>query len=230
MIKFGCELLDATIEFSEDRVNILEINNKKLFNEVVYRLNKSINMGEDPDGIILIENDEEIAFSKNALIIYDFFNVDVNQGKVIKKLYEDIEKEFKFNYEEEEIIKLQKELLTSIRDILMEYDYEFTQKEVLDIKDILKIMELKFDTNYYDKPLENIFLLFDLISNFQICKVMILVNAKCYFSSSEIIELYKMAKCKRINLLMIEYYSDDEKLIYENKIIIDEDYVEFYIR
>lgn len=114
MMKLVSELLDSPIEFNENQINILEVNDKKLFNKIVYSLNKSINLNEDIEGIYLLENDTEISLSKNAIIIYDFFNIDVNQGKILKALYEDIAKEYRFTYDDEAIINLQKNLLVSI--------------------------------------------------------------------------------------------------------------------
>lgn len=230
MMKLVSELLDSPIEFNENYINILEINDKKLFNKMVYSLNKSINLNEDIEGIYLLENNTEINLSKNSIIIYDFFNIDVNQSKMLKALYEDIAKEYRFNYDDETIISIQKNLIGSVREILMEYDYEFTQKETVDIKDLLKIMELKFDINYYDKSIENIFLLIDLVSAFNLYKLVVLVNAKCYFNSEEINEIYKMSKYKRINLLLVEFYKDETKKTLENKILIDEDFDEFNIK
>lgn len=229
MIKIICELLEKPISFTEDKVNILEVSNKVIFNELLYRLNKSINRDDIQPGIVLLENDLEISFSKNVFMIYDLFNLDINNSKLLKIIYEEINNDFKFNYSDEVIISLQKELIETIKNTLMEYEYEFIHKEVLDIKDILKAIDLKLDINYYETPLENLFLLFDLISNFKIYKVLILVNAKCYFNNEELDEIYKMAKYKKINLLLIEYYNDNKKKRLESKVIVDEDFDEFYI-
>lgn len=229
MIKFGCELLEDKLIFETGDIKVLEINNKKLFGELLYKLNKSINTDEILEGIILLEDDKEISFKKDAMIIYDFYNFDINQTKIIKSLYEEISKEYKFIYDDSMILSLQKELLGSIREVLVEYDYEFSQKEILDIKDILKIMDVKFDTNFYDKPLDVILFIFDMIENFKICKLLILVNAKCYFNSNELEEIYKMARYRGIRLMLVEYYSSLDKINGESKIHIDEDYDEFYI-
>lgn len=229
MIKFGCELLEDKLIFEKGDVKVLEINNKKLFGELLYRLNKSINTDEILEGIILLENDKEVSFKKDAMIIYDFYNFDINQTKIIKSLYEEVSKEYKFIYDDSMILSLQKEILSSVREVLSEYDYEFSQKEILDIKDILKIMDVKFDINFYDKPLDGILFIFDMIANFKICKLLILVNAKCYFNNDELEEIYKMARYKGIRLMIIEYYNNQEKIKGESKICIDEDYDEFYI-
>lgn len=228
MMELTTGLLEESIKFHKGKVNLLEINNKELFNKLIYMLNRNINIDDLNDEVYLYEDNIEISINKNCMLIYDFFNVFANQSKILKRFYEDIAKEYSYVYEEEGIIKLQKKLLQSIKDILMEYDYELTYKEFMDIKDILKILDVKFNKNFYDKPLDNLFLLIDLISNFNICRLIILVNAKCFFSKQELDELYKIIIYKRINVLFIEYYKDELSNNYESKILIDEDFDEFY--
>ncbi|MGL5149397.1 MAG: type II-A CRISPR-associated protein Csn2 [Clostridium sp.] len=230
MIEFSISVLEEIIKFEGDRVNVLEVNNKELFNKVVYLLNKNINGCSDEGDIYLYENNKEINVSKNVMLIYDFYNIFSNATKIIKSFYDDVAKEYKFNYEENEIIKMQKELVESIRSVLIEYDYELTFKEIIDIKDLLKVLDVKFDVDFYDKPLDNIFLLIDLVSNFKISKLVILVNCKCYFTNTEMEEIYKMIVYKRINVLFVEYYKGENNKIYENKVVIDEDFDEFYIK
>lgn len=230
MIEINISLLENIIKFNNDRVNVLEINNKELFNKITYLLNKNINGNEEDSDILLYENNKEIGLSKNTMLIYDLYNIFSNQTKIVKSFYDDVAKEYKCNYEDEEIIKLQKGLIESIRNVLIEYDYELTYKEIIDIKDLLKVLEVKFDSEIYDKPLDNILLLIDLIDTFKICKLAIFINAKCYFSKEEMDEIYKMIIYKRINVLFIEYYKGKDNKVYENKVVIDEDFDEFYIK
>lgn len=229
MIELVSELLEENIKFIEGRVNILEVNNKELYNRIIYRLNKKINIDEDYEDIYLYEDNKEISVGKNCMLIYDLFNVFNNQTKIFKSLFDDIVKEYKFNYDEIEILSLQKELIDSIKEIILEYDYELNYKEVIDIKDLLKVLDVRFDNNHYDNPFENILLLIDLITNFKICKVLILINSKCLFSKDELEEIYKMILYKRINVLFVEVYKGDVDKKYENKVLIDEDFDEFYL-
>lgn len=229
MISLMIDLIESDIKFVEEYVTVLEIYERNLFNKIIYRLNKAIICGEDVEGINLYNDNIEMTLGKVALMVYDIFNPNVNQNKIIKSLYESVSKGYYASFDEEEVFNSQKAILQSVNDILMEYEYELTRRDVLDIKDILKIMDVKFNTDYYDNPLENIYLLFDLMNNFNICKVLILVNCKCYFNDEELEEVYKMAKYKGINLLLIESYRDEKLRSLEKKIIIDEDFDEFTI-
>lgn len=229
MIELATELLDENIKFIEGKVNVLEINNRELYNKIVYRLNRKINIDEDFEDIYLYEDNKEIPISRNCNLVYDLYNIFSNQTKILKGFYGEIAKEYSFNYEEEEILKLQKPLIKSIKEVLIEYDYELSFKETIDIKELLKVLDVKFDNQHYDNPFDNIVLLIDLISNFKISKVLILINAKCFFSKGELEEIYKMILYKRINVLFVESYKEQANKDYENKVLIDEDFDEFYI-
>ncbi|MEG0129050.1 type II-A CRISPR-associated protein Csn2 [Clostridium sp.] len=229
MISLIMDNIEYDIEFTDEYVSVLEIQEKSLFNKVIYRLNKAIACGEDVEGVRLYSDCLEMTLGKAAILVYDMFNPNINQSKIIKYLYEEVSKDYTALFEEEGVFNNQKPILQSVNDILLEYEYQFTKRDILDIKDILKIMDVKFDTDYYDNPLENIYLLFDLINNFKICKVLILVNCKCYYTEEDLNEVYKMAKYKGINLLLIESYKDEKHRPLERKIVIDEDFDEFII-
>ena len=68
-----------------------------------------------------------------------------------------------------------------------------------------------------------------MISRFNLCKILILVNVKCYFVSDELEEIYKMILHLKVKVLFIEFYKDNDHKKYENKVIVDEDFDEIYI-
>ncbi|MBZ9607279.1 type II-A CRISPR-associated protein Csn2 [Clostridium estertheticum] len=98
------------------------------------------------------------------------------------------------------------------------------------MKELLKTINFKFDSNYYDNPFDNIMGIFDLVSTFKLYKVIIVVNAKCYFKEEELEEIYKAAKYRNINLLLIESIIDAQLKYLENKLSIDNDYDEFIFK
>lgn len=230
MIIIRSELLENDIEFLDEYINVLEIKNRELFRKFTYLLNKNINSSNANEEIILLEDNNRIDMTKNIFLIYDIYNLDLNHNKILKSLYEDLNKEYNFNYSEEELIEIQCKLLENIKSILIDYDYEFTMKDFLTVKDILKALELKLNLDYYDNPMENILALFEIISTFKIYKVIVLLNAKCYFTKDELSEIYKVAKYKRINILFVEYYIDESLQPYENKTVIDNDFDEFNLK
>lgn len=79
--------LENDIIFSEECINVLQIQDKKLFANVINSLNDNINgIQNTKERIIILDNDTEIKMEKEALMVIDLFNIDFNQKKY-KVLY-----------------------------------------------------------------------------------------------------------------------------------------------
>ncbi|MBU3193411.1 type II-A CRISPR-associated protein Csn2 [Clostridium algidicarnis] len=230
MIKLSVFPLENDIEFSENYVNILEIENKKMFSQFVYSLNRIINYNEESEEVILLEGNKRLSISKDVMLIHDLFNIDVNESKILKALHLDIENQYKQEYSEVNLLEKFNDVIKNINDIISSYDFEFEYKKEITIKELLKTINFKFDSNYYDNPFDNIMCIFDLVSTFNLYKVIIVVNAKCYFEEEELEEIYKAAKYRNINLLIIEPIIEVQLKYLENKLSIDNDYDEFIFK
>ena len=65
------------INFKEDKVNILEVYNKKLFCTIINFLNNQCNDEEDEDNqIVLLDGDNRKSIRQNVYILSDLFNID----------------------------------------------------------------------------------------------------------------------------------------------------------
>ena len=92
--------LENDITFTEEYINVLQIQDKKLFTNVINSLNDNINNIEDTkERIIILDNDIEIKIEKEVLLIIDVFNIDFNQKKIQSALYNKIEKIYKHEFE-----------------------------------------------------------------------------------------------------------------------------------
>lgn len=231
MINMKIFSFENEIEFDEDYVNVLEIEDRSMFKHIISELNQLINYNdENSEEIILIEGNKKLDFFNNTILIYDCFNINFNETKILKQLYSDIEKRYRTEYTEEDIQKYYNSILLNINKILFDYEFEFEYKETIEIKEILKAIGLRFSTQYYNKPLDNIIYLFDVVANFKLYKILIFVNIKCYFKEDELEELYKAAKYREINVLFIESQVDHKLNHLEKKLLVDEDFDEFIFK
>lgn len=223
-------ILENIIKFDERFIQVLEIAPKDLYKKITFIFNKYFNNIEDGNDLILLENGKRLEVSKNILVINDFFNLDINSNKIIKALYNDIELEYNVEYGEDDLRKKLEEILSNLKEILLEYDFELEFKQELKLSELLKTLGLKFNQYYYDEPFTNLLCILDLISMFHICKILVLINVKVHFTEEELKELYKSALQRNIKLLIIESSSNNNILEYENKLFIDEDYDEFILK
>lgn len=227
-LRFVC--FESLIEFDERYINIIEIEEKELFKKSVYLINKYAKNIETGNDVVLLNDDNRIEISKHILVVSDFYNIDINSNKILKSLHHDIEMQYNYEYGEDNLLINLQNIFNNIGEILSFYDFQLEYKRELKVSEILKAIGLKFNEYYYDNPFDNIICLFDLVSNFKLYKVVVLVNLKLFFNESEIIEIYKSALQRGINLLVFEFGEESKLLKYENKIYIDNDFDEFVIR
>lgn len=222
--------LENDMIFTEEYINVLQIQDKKLFTNVINSLNDNINNIEDTkERIIILDNDTEIKIEKEVLMIIDVFNIDFNQKKIQNALYNKIEKIYKQKFERmSEFQNVFQKLQLNVLDVFNEFPFEFNYKESIGIQEYLKLLGLKISNNK-EKIIDTIFSLIDVVEYLSIAKLLIFVNIKLYLGNDEIQEVYKYAMYKKVNILLIETGEEKEPLENEKILYIDSDYDEIIL-
>lgn len=195
------------IDFSKNHINVLQIQNKKLFAKMLSSFNnmcKGLSV-ECDEVITLLEQDEIVDFTKNVLFVVDFLNFDFNQRRIQTVLYQYIDK----------IIKLEPEILC---------------KKDISILDILKIYGVRIKANVDEKIIEKLFRIVELVQCLDLAKLIILVNVKQYLDSDEIVEFYKYCVYNNVKLLLLERGSEVSPLERERVLFVDENFDDFFIQ
>lgn len=220
--------INSIIDF-KNIINVLEIQDKGMYRNIISNLSNAINNKEDINEIMIVENEEKVDINKVAQIVIDPFNIEFNSKDILGKLYSRIEQlnllESATNSEYE---KTTLELLSYIRELLVDLPFECNINEKIGIKDLLKILSVKIDTSQYETLEDKLMFLIDLINEFEICNILILVGIKQYFDEEKLNVLYRYAISKEIRLLLLEN-TEMKKIKLENKIVIDEDFVDFEV-
>ena len=212
------------LNLGDGKVNIVQIENSKLFTHIIDVLNDKINGIDNNEIFLFDEKNEELNISKEMIIVFDMFNIDFNTKKIIGKIYDIISNNIKENSDEliEKInFNIRKKLINELNDL----PFNFDVKETIDVLDLLKIYNVKIDFKMYSNILEKVELLIDIISNLRIATVLIIPNLKSYFSEKELLELYKYSLYNEISLISIERRKY-RKLKYEQILYIDNEYDE----
>lgn len=222
--------LENDITFAEEYINILQIQDKKLFTNVINSLNDNINNIEDTkERIIILEGDTEIKIEKEVLMIIDVFNIDFNQKKIQNALYNKIEKIYKQEFERmSEFQTIFQKLQLNVLDVFNEFPFEFNYKESIGIQEYLKLLGLKISNNKGEIT-DTIFSLIDVVKYLSVTKILIFVNLKLYLIDDELKEIYKYAMYKKVNILLIETGEEKEPLENEKILYIDSDYDEIIL-
>lgn len=218
---------DNEIIFDEENVNVLLIEDVKCFSHIIEVLNDKINGIESNEIFLLDEKNEELKMDKKIYLVLDIFNIDYNSKKVLNAIYNLISDNVEKN-QDYKIEKMILELRNYIIQEINELPFEFVMKSELEISEILKLYNLKMDSENYTSVLERIELLIDIISTMKIADILIIPNLKLFLDDKDLVELYKYSLYNNIKLLLIERNSS-KKLKYEKNIIIDENFNDFLI-
>ena len=222
--------LENDITFTEEYINVLQIQDKKLFTNVINSLNDNINNIDDTkERIIILDNDTEIKIEKEVLMIIDVFNIDFNQKKIQSALYNKIEKIYKQEFERmSEFQTIFQKLQLNVLDVFNEFPFEFNYKESIGIQECLKLLGLKISNNK-GKIIDTVFSLIDVVEYLSVAQLLVFVNLKLYLSDDELKEIYKYAMYKKVNILLIETGEEKEPLENEKILYIDSDYDEIVL-
>lgn len=215
--------IEEQIEFKENVINVLCIENKTMFNEIVSDFLVQIN-GEDGD-FILSEKGKELSIKKSVELVLSPFIMDFNSKKILSSIYGDLkENAYQQDYYAN-TVKLLSEISGYISNVVDEYKYPLEISEEINIEDVFKLASLKVDNSnstLVDKIVDYV----ELVTTVLNVKLVVFVNLKSYIEEEQLGELYKTIINKKINVLLIENMMISSKIEGEKGIIIDKDLCE----
>lgn len=180
----------------------IQIENKKLYQSI---LSECINETEEKQLILIDDKNNCCEIEKNILFISDPYNEEINNKKILTKIYEMISKSINEN------IELTTEMdknLYKIREIIIneanEFPIEFEALDDIKISDILSLFRLKIDTKSYITIIDRINLIIEIMSIINYNLIICFFNLKSILEKEQIIEIEKYALYHDIKLLLID--------------------------
>ena len=207
--------------FDGSYVNAIEILNKKAF----YKMLSDVNQLNEQDNITFIFQNEIIDIHDKITILYDFINFDFNNKKLLNSIINLINENVT-DIQREDINKCYKKVTNIYSKIISNFEVNIKINEEFCIQAITKL--LKPCISLKNSLLDNLLLLIDIESEFKLSKLLVFVNLKDYLENNELVELYKYAIYKEINLLLIDNRQHITNKL-EKKLLIDEDLIEFVL-
>jgi CRISPR-associated protein, csn2 family len=187
---------------ADDKCYSIQIENKKLYQSI---LSECMNE-DDEKQLILIDNKENCCeIEKHILFISDPYNEEVNNKKILTKIYEMISKSINENIELTTKIDTN---LYKIREIIIneanELPIEFEALDDIITTDILNLFKLKIDTKSYITIVDRINLMIEIMSITKSDLILCFFNLKSILEKEQILEIEKYALYHDIKLLLIE--------------------------
>ena len=223
-MKITISYLENNVEITNDFINVLEIENKKVFFRLINDLNQICN-GNVIEEIKAFSDDKEINITNKVNVISDFFNIDFSRYMLsINKL---INENLKDN-SDKSLLLLYKKLIQKYNSIISTVDLPIAVNNDATIESLAKLFKLK--VNYKSSIIENLFSIIELERSLKSSKFIVLVNLKQYLDDNELNELYKYSIYNNVNIILVDsqcYGCSDD---FEKKLIVDNNLVEFVVK
>lgn len=222
ILKF--DYMDHSITFDDGYVQVLEIENKNMFYQLVKQLSE-VNYGDDIESVHFYDNNyQEYNMNHHIKIIADYFNINFDDKKCITE----ITKKIDIQDSQKKLINKQiKTLSKSILDLYDNYELPLVLSDEFNLNDIIKYFKLKIKTD--NNLLNKLLLLIDINKIFANNTLITLINVKQYLDQEELLELYKYSVYNKVKLLLIDSQCYGVTHKYERKTIIESDLNEITI-
>ena len=217
-----CEISGILLNDNTDFTEWI-MESPEVFSEYVQELNEQVLGAEGR--FVLSEKDKEIDLSKKADIIFNPFTVEVNSRKVLSRLYAElsnIAKNEQMFVKTAEFLKIVQKYMLDLEhctDYILEFDSE------LNITDLLKAINLRYETqyiNFHDKLMQYIKVMASVGA-----KTFVFVNIRSYLKYDILQEMIKEMKYLNLQGLLIESVQKNS-LEGVNQYVIDKDKCELY--
>ncbi len=215
--------INYVIEFEENKINSIIIENKDFFRKTISELFCQI---DGADGqFVLSEDYSAIDISKNAELLTQFIPFEMNKKTLTSKICTAVEKKAinETNYTSTQ------ELLSIIEcyldKLLFDFSYNF-EYEKLNIGNLIKSVGITI-TEDYDNGLEKILDYMQLVREFDKEKLFIFVNLRSYHSDKDFETFTREVRMRKFLVLFIDNM-ENSHFEYEKRLIIDKDLCEIY--
>lgn len=192
--------LESKFGITFDKINVFVVENNAKF----YNYCKELKLQEEGEtgNFILFDDKKEYPISKNVKVIFDYFNLDLNEKKLQTTLFNSLS-----NICQGEMLNEYSELITYIASFMeklnsySEFDIDFNEQ--IPLSAIFKVFGVcaKEDTSN---------LVSCLVNYMQFCtkllgtKLFVFINLKTFLSDEDLQKLYKQTKLDEINILLLE--------------------------
>lgn len=226
-MKIAHSMLEKPIEFEENVVNVLVVENPKMFSVVVADFYKQIENNEE-GGFVLSEDSKVLSMQKYLDIILEPFTVDLNQKKIINKLYTKLKEKSVESEMYKETTELQSNIFAYIEKISETVEYPLVyDSSGIDFQDVFKMVDLKLEANH-ESLLEKLLDYMTVVYEFLGISHFVAVNLKSFLSFEDLEELYKGIQYKKLSLFLLENKTQENNSTVEKLYILDSDLCSIY--
>ena len=187
------------IVLEDNLIHTIVFENKKYYRENILEL---IRQHKGYEGsFILSNNNKEVSFDKNSYFISDLFNIDINNKKIITKIYGELLKVITDDIAEYN--KITSYIREYFETLVFNNNLDLEYNDEVEVNSLLKLGDFKIqfeESNYLEKLIKFLKVLVELCN----IKVIFIVGLYRVFSVEEVKKIYKEVCLNKINIINIE--------------------------
>lgn len=217
-MKFISKKFYLNIPIIENLVNVIYIENKDILSrfiqDIIHQINGNVN------SFIIEENEKSINFTKYVECIISPFLLDVNNKRIITKLYKELN-EYAVDNLIDKTVEINSMILKYLDNLTCNQVYPLEYEVDINVIDILKMYNVRIAVEETTLA-ENMLNYIKFMKRICGLKVFFLINIKQYFKQEDMLCIYKECLYEKINLILVES-SYNNSYDYEKAWIIDND-------
>lgn len=217
-MKFIYSQYQLEIDVKEEQITVLTIENPKAYRDILSDLWNQIE-GQEGE-IILSENEKVKKLAKEAELIFNLFDLDCNNKKVITKLYQEI-KELTNENLLNESAEINTQILGYLEKAIDQVPYALDYEVDFDVSVLLKMYDVRVNT-LAENLLEKIVEYIKVMNRICNIRIFIFVGLKQYLTVNELEQLYEFIFYEHISVLILEPVFT-KSIIGEKSWILDSD-------
>lgn len=212
------------VDIKENIVSIIVLEDVKLRLPLINELFSQTSGNEG--NWLLFENDKSFDLEKKVELILEPLTLTLNNKKVKTKLYQDI-KTIAQDYCFSQGLEVHSQICNYLENMLDKLPYPVKYDEDWDVSEILKAYNVEL-VEEYDNIFEKLYNYIKLVNTVCGTDIFIMVNIKQYLTDEQITELYQMAAYGKIQLVLIEFSTNNKRDCEELYILDNDDCVITY--
>lgn len=212
------------VDIKENIVSIIVLEDVKLRLPLINEL-FSQTSGKEGNWL-LFENDKSFDLGKKVELILEPLTLTLNNKKVKTKLYQDI-KTIAQDYCFSQGLEVHSQICNYLENMLDKLPYPVKYDEDWDVSEILKAYNVEL-VEEYDNIFEKLYNYIKLVNTVCGTEIFVMVNIKQYLTDDQITELYKMAAYGKLQLVLIEFSTNNKRDCEELYILDNDDCVITY--
>lgn len=200
----------------------LIVENSKEYLKVVEELYNECFLGEESE-FVLSNNSEILDISKNCLFLHNYFDLDLNNKKIISEINSQVSDVFKSKDFIDDFYKLNS-LFVSINDkIIDNFDFKLEYDSDLTYDKFIKLAGFKIASE--SRFVERLMSYIKIYTSLKKTKLVVFVGLSGYLSLDELMQFLKELNYLNLKCLLIESHQK-YNLDFVKRVIIDDDLCE----